>query len=109
MEGMDDKLKHALRDMRRAYEALYGDRLVTVLLFGSQARGDADVESDIDVLVVLRGDVDAYSEIQRTSQLDLELCLKHNVVICPVYVSEEEFTNKKGPLLRNVRREGVPV
>ena len=32
---------------------LYGDRLKDVILFGSQARGDAHPESDIDLMVVL--------------------------------------------------------
>ena len=34
----------------------FGPRLVRVLLYGSRARGDVDEDSDIDVLVVLRGE-----------------------------------------------------
>jgi uncharacterized protein len=36
---------------RSALEALYGDRIERVVLFGSRARGDAHPESDYDVAV----------------------------------------------------------
>jgi predicted nucleotidyltransferase len=41
------------RDVARDLRRLYGDRLSSVLLFGSWARGDAHPESDIDLVVVL--------------------------------------------------------
>jgi predicted nucleotidyltransferase len=33
-----------------------------MVLFGSQARGEADADSDIDVLVVLKGEVRRFHE-----------------------------------------------
>jgi predicted nucleotidyltransferase len=45
-------------DLNRYVEVLrreFGDRLVSVVLFGSHARGEARPESDIDVLVIVRG------------------------------------------------------
>ena len=44
-------------DLRRYVEILerhFADRLVSVVLFGSWARGEARAESDIDVLIVVR-------------------------------------------------------
>ncbi|NJL01586.1 MAG: nucleotidyltransferase domain-containing protein [Spirulinaceae cyanobacterium RM2_2_10] len=43
-----------LKQLKQNLIALHGDRLVHLTLFGSQARGDQEPESDIDVLVVLR-------------------------------------------------------
>ena len=54
---MDDELSATIVDLRRQFELLYCERLVRMVLFGSQARGDDEPESDIDVLVVLRGPV----------------------------------------------------
>lgn len=34
-----------------------GDRVRKILLFGSQARGDARADSDVDYLVLVRGEV----------------------------------------------------
>ena len=54
----------------------YQDRLIRLVLFGSQARGDADSLSDIDVLVVLRGNVDALTEIKANSRWLSDFCLE---------------------------------
>jgi predicted nucleotidyltransferase len=54
---MNEKLQTILTELRRRFEALYGERLVRMVLFGSQAREDAELGSDIDVLVVLKGPV----------------------------------------------------
>ncbi|MEG4457023.1 nucleotidyltransferase domain-containing protein [Microcoleus sp. N9_A1] len=54
---VNDKLKTILTQLRSQFEQLYGDRLTQMVLYGSQARGDAHPDSDIDVLVVLKGQV----------------------------------------------------
>jgi len=101
------RLTGILREFRAGLEQIYGDRLRNLVLFGSQARGDALTGSDIDVMVVLAGDVDAGSEIFRTSELRCALSLEHDVVISCMYMPEAEYRAGQSPLLRNVRREGV--
>jgi predicted nucleotidyltransferase len=48
-------LRDDLRRYVAALERRYGADLVSVVLFGSRARGEAGPESDIDVLIVARG------------------------------------------------------
>ena len=98
-----------LAELKQKFQAIYGDRLVRMVLFGSHARGDAEPGSDIDVLVVLRGNVDPAEEIERTSEVLADLCLAHNEVVSCVFMGEARFTTRQGPLLRNVRREGIGV
>ena len=106
---MPIELEQILKEFRHGLEQLYGSRLVSVVLFGSRARNEAEPDSDIDVMVVLRGPVDPNEEIRRVSPLSSSLSLKHDVVISCVYVSEEDFGSEASPLLLNVRREGVAV
>ena len=63
---MSGQLQSLLRELRSRFEALYGPRLVRLVLFGSHARGDAEPGSDIDVLVVLEGPLRPGEEIHRT-------------------------------------------
>ena len=96
-----------LTELRRRLEELYGSRLVRLVLFGSHARGDAESGSDIDVLVVLRDDVNPGEEIRRTGGIVSELSLANDVVISCLFMDEFRFMHRNGPLLRNIRREGI--
>ncbi len=106
---MAPKLRTVLAELRHALQGLYGDRLDRLVLFGSQARDDAGTGSDIDVLVVLKGPVQPSREVHRASPLTAAISLRHDVVISCVYVSAERYEASRGPLLANVRAEGIPV
>jgi predicted nucleotidyltransferase len=106
---MSERVRTILAELRRRFEALYGPRLVRMVLFGSHARGDAEPGSDIDVLVVLAGEVRPGEEIERTADDVAGLSLEYDVVIACVFMDEDRFTRRNGPLLRNIRREGVAV
>jgi predicted nucleotidyltransferase len=106
---MNPRIRTILAELRSRFETLYGDRLVKLILYGSQARGDADADSDIDVLVVLKGEVNPFEEIERGSHVTADVSLEHDVVISSVYVPEERYNRGNGPLLLNVRVEGVSV
>lgn len=47
-------LNKILKEVRKAYENVYGDKLVKVVLYGSYARGDYDNESDIDIVRLVK-------------------------------------------------------
>jgi predicted nucleotidyltransferase len=106
---LDAQTQALMADLRHRFAALYGPRLVLMMLYGSQARGEAELGSDIDVLVVLRGPVSPGEEIVRTGEIVAELSLRFDKVLSCLFMDEERFTHRNGPLLRNVRKEGVMV
>ena len=106
---MGKRLRAILTQLRSRFRDIYGDRLVEMILYGSQARRDAEHGSDIDVLVVLAGDVSPCDELERTSDIIYDISFSNDVVVTCVFVSEERFSLGEGPLIRNVRREGVTV
>lgn len=99
----------ALADLRRELRALYGDRLARTVLFGSYARGEARPDSDVDVLVVLRGPLDTYAEIKRLVPVAMGLWEHYGLDVQLTPFSAERYADDRHPLVMNVRREGRPL
>ena len=103
------RLKKILKELQNEFSKILGEKLDTILLFGSQARGDAKVDSDIDILVILNGEFNYGDLIKRTSSIVSDLSLEYDVVISRVFMSKEHFENDQTPFLLNVYREGVRI
>ncbi len=58
-----------LDEYRQALVAILGDELDSVVLYGSQARGYPDEGSDVDVLCIMKKQVDYGELIKRTSEV----------------------------------------
>lgn len=96
-----------IQRIRSRLEPVYGDRLKEVVLYGSVARGDADAESDVDVLVVL-DEVKHYGEcLRRNIEALYPLSEKMGRRISAKPVAERQYREAECPLYRNARREGI--
>jgi predicted nucleotidyltransferase len=105
----DERLAAILAALRRELDRALGHQLAQVVLFGSRARGDARPDSDIDVLIVVRGAVDHADLMRRTSEPVARVSLDNDVVVARVFASQSQYQTGQSAFLRNVRREGVPV
>jgi predicted nucleotidyltransferase len=104
-----NRLHVILRTLRSELDALLGEQIVKVILYGSQARGEGRDDSDIDVLVVLNGDFSYGEMLRRTSQAVARISLDHDVVISRAFASRADYEHSQMPFLMNVRREGIVV
>ena len=85
-----------------------GERLKKVILYGSQARGDAGEGSDYDVLVL----VDERTPVIREAVIDagVEMMNKHNTLFAATIYDEHEWEQAQGfPLAWNIRQEGIAI
>lgn len=95
-----------IRDaLRHSFQVAFGDRLDQLILYGSYARGEARSLSDVDVLVVLAGDVDD-SDKERAYRIKHRLFDEYGKKVSPLVTSRERFDTYNQPLFRNVRVEG---
>ena len=100
-----------LQRIKERLQSLYGQRFRGLVLYGSIARGNADNESDIDLLCLLDGPVDVSDEIcniiDNTADIKSDQGINYRPIhIFPVDIREYE---KDFPLYIEAKSEGVPV
>jgi len=99
--------KESLAEIKTRLEQVYQDRLEEVLLYGSEARGDAGEGSDIDLLVVLRGPVRLWEDILAAIGALYPLSLRIGRPFSPKCVDEQQYRSGVCPLYEKVKKEGI--
>jgi uncharacterized protein len=95
------------REVRIRLTKELGQR-VQVILFGSQARGDATKESDIDLLVILPS-LDAKTT-RLASDIAWEVGFEAGRVISAIPDTKEQMKRFSFlPFYRNIKQEGIVV
>lgn len=88
----------------------YGKMFEAAILFGSKARGDADKESDIDLLIVVKNE--DWSLQEEIALEAFEPMLEHDVIISPLVMGSKRFLwhkTHRAPLYRNLEAEGIEL
>ncbi|MCJ7583211.1 MAG: nucleotidyltransferase domain-containing protein [Anaerolineales bacterium] len=106
---MPVKVKRLLKELKNGLVRICGDRLNGLYLYGSYARGDAQVDSDVDVMIVLDGYKSYWEELKRTSELIGDVSLDHNITVSRIIMTEEQWLHSDTPLLHNIRAQGWPA
>ncbi|MEI7895083.1 MAG: nucleotidyltransferase domain-containing protein [Myxococcales bacterium] len=97
---------------RSELDRRFGPRLCAVTLFGSRARGDAELDSDVDVMVVVEG----LSEVERGEAIDLAFAARRAAgggpLLSPLVWSDAQWRARLAAERRialDIVREGIPL
>ncbi|MSO99719.1 MAG: nucleotidyltransferase domain-containing protein [Acetobacteraceae bacterium] len=97
-----------LKRFRTALDAMYGDEIDRVVLFGSRARGDAREDSDYDVAVFLKTLPDRWREFDRLAELRVDFLDDTGAFFDTKPFLSTDY-QERTPLMREIRREGQEV
>ena len=105
-------LKKVLDAIVLVYKNNYADNVVSVILYGSYARGDNTSESDIDVVAIVKGNrADLQAKLDDIWDKAAEISLEYDVVLSPTVIPQDEFEENKDviPYYRNIDTEGIRI
>ncbi len=103
-------IKQLAREYKDNLQALYGDELVELILFGSYARGDFHDESDIDFAIVLKNPgIRPSSEIFKISPIGTKLELKYGLMLSSLPVSFEKKQKSMQGVYQEIRKDGIVI
>ena len=116
--AMNKSLSHLLApNERQAVERFvdtllqqYPERVLEVMLFGSKARGDSTLYSDIDILLIVDDADWQFSHV--ISTIAAQVSLEYDVLIGPRLIGRERWESMKRrrfSLYRNITAEGIPL
>ena len=103
------KILNLIHELTEKIQELYGNQLDKVILYGSYARGEETKYSDIDLAIILKGDINPFEEIDRVGDIAWDISLKYSVVISTRPISEKKYYSKNTPFLATLKEEGISL
>lgn len=88
--------------------SIYGDLLVSVILYGSVARGTQTEESDIDIALMLKSE-ETEDMRERMTDAVVDLELEYNKVLSVLRIDYKQFRlwENTMPFYKNMKKDGV--
>ena len=101
---ISEKYQKSVNEFVKRTLEKYGDKIDSIILFGSVARGEAKEDSDVDILVI--GDV----SVEELVDISFPILLEHGKLISAKNVKREHFNflvREEYSFAMNILREGI--
>lgn len=100
--------KEMFDDIVKAILSVVGDDAVKIILYGSVARGDNTWESDIDIAMIMHGELDRKND-KLLTKIITGIDLKYDTVVSVIDIDAEHFSEWRSalPFYVNIEKEGI--
>ena len=99
----------AIQDYSTQLRQICPDQVMRLVLYGSKARGDDDIESDIDLFVVLD---EKEEHLHQLEDIAYRIDLRYDVVLSDLIVDSERYSwmkRHREPLMEHIEQEGIEL
>ena len=99
---------NALNELVEGILSIFNTQVIRIVLYGSYARGTNTSESDVDIALLLNGNLNKSTE-DKLSDLIVDLNLKYDKVFSVIDIDYAVFKKweKITPFYKNVNKEGI--
>jgi len=100
----------ALETLLTRIQEQFGSQVLRAALFGSKARGDADANSDVDLLLIVTDDHWKFQ--QPLIEIGAEVGLEYDVLFDLRIISEQRWRyleSIQAGLYQNIKRDSIPL
>lgn len=106
------ELQTVTQSVIEASVELLTNKIYKIILYGSYARGDFNLESDVDILIILScssEEVRAYRK--EVSRIASRISLANDIEVSLLLIDKQSFEERLHilPFYQNVQREGVAL
>ena len=107
-----NQLNNILKKFEQKAKDIFGEKLESIVLFGSYARGDFDEESDIDILIL--ADMSSEELASYRGHIDTlcgDLLWEYGIVVSAIEKDLETYNKYSNvlPFYKNIEQEGVKI
>jgi predicted nucleotidyltransferase len=110
LEQLSREERLVLEELRSRIHQEFPGYSLRMTLFGSRARGEAEPDSDMDVLIELEVPQISFPEKQRLRRIAGEISLESGIILS-LLVADQQTRQERGDfsIFQNIREEGIPV
>lgn len=105
----DSMLTNTMKeDLTQGLVDLFSDSILAIILYGSVARNDNTDESDIDIVIIIKNEMDDATK-EQFIHWSAELDLRYDRVFSIIDIQEENMEKWGNVLLfyQNIQKEGI--
>mgnify|MGYP002529782648 CR=1 FL=1 len=109
---MSEQMDQLLGEYRKAVESISDMHIKKILLYGSYARGDFNIDSDIDIMILVDLDESHMKPYEdRIYDITYDFNCKYGMDIMPVILNIDHYNYWKKAYMfyKNVEEEGVAI
>lgn len=109
---MEEDIKNITSEVSEELIKLFGGKIERIILYGSYARGDYTLESDVDIMILLNCDQKEITKRRKEiNKIASRIGLKNDIMVSLLARNYVDYENQMRyqPFYQNIEKEGRKI